>query len=145
MSELRRSAAQAPHDVRRCRILAIDDSVDILESLSVVIDVLGHDLMTAIDGETALAVGREFAPNLVLLDVGLPGTSGFEVALLMRAEAWGRRSLLVAVTGWARDKDREPPGGSAFDDYVIKPVDVHLLGTLIARAMGADAAADTPA
>jgi len=130
--------------MRRCRVLAIDDSADILESLSVVIALLGHDLITAIDVETALAVGREFAPDLVLLDIGLPGTSGFEIALLLRAEAWGRRSLLVAVTGRARDKDREPAGGSAFDAYVIKPVDVHLLRTLIDRAMGADDVAAMP-
>jgi len=144
MSVTGRNADEAPRDLSRCRVLAVDDNSDIRESLSVVIDLLGHDVMTALDGVTALAAGREFAPDLVLLDVGLPGMSGYEVAPLIRAEAWGRRSLLVAVTGWAREADQERAERSGFDAYLIKPVDMHVLRTLIDRAMRRDGGADTP-
>jgi len=144
MSAIGSNAEQTPRPVRRCRVLAVDDNVDILESLSVVIDLLGHDVRTAVDGGTALAAGREFAPHLVLLDVGLPGMSGYEVATLIRAEEWGRRAVLVAVTGWAREEDGVLTQRSGFDVHVIKPVDLRLLLTLIDRALRGGGVADAP-
>lgn len=122
---------------RRCRVLAIDDNADIRESLAVVIRLLGHDVVIAADGEHGLAAAREMLPDLVLLDVGLPGMDGYADARAMRAEPWAPRALLVAMTGWARESDRERATEAGFDTHAAKPVDLRTLKALIERATGA--------
>ncbi len=119
----------------RCRVLVIDDNADIRESVATVISLLGHQVLTAIDGEEGMQSGRQFQPDLVLMDVGLPGMSGYDVAQLMRAEAWGRRAVLAAMTGWAQESDRQQAVAAGFDVHVPKPVELRTLRELIARAV----------
>ena len=118
-----------------CRVLIIDDNVDIRESVAAVITLLGHDVVTAIDGEAGMLSGRDFQPDLVLMDVGLPGMSGYDVATLMRAESWGQRAVLAAMTGWAQESDRKRAEAAGFDVHVPKPVELRTLRELIARAL----------
>lgn len=125
---------------RRCRVLAIDDNADIRESLAVVIRLLGHEVAIAGDGEHGLAAARDLRPELVLLDVSLPGMDGYAVARALRAEPWAAQTLLVAMTGWARESDRQRATEAGFDTHVAKPVDLRTLKALIERAAGTAAA-----
>jgi len=144
-SDLRHNDAPEPHAethaetglamaARPCRVLAIDDNADIRESLAVIIRLLGHDVITAADGERGLEAGIGFAPDLVLVDVGLPGLDGYQVARLMRQEPWGRRAVLAAMTGWTRESDLEAAVAAGFDAHVAKPVDLRTLRDLITKA-----------
>ena len=119
----------------RCRVLVIDDDVDIRDSTAMVIRLLGHDVVVAADGAAGMDEGRIFQPDLVLLDVGLPGVDGHDVARAMRTEEWGQRALLAAVTGWARESDRVAAEAAGFDVHLPKPVDLGTLRDLIARAI----------
>ena len=121
----------------RCRVLVIDDDVDIRESTAAVISMLGHDVETAVDGPSGVEAGRIFLPQLVLLDVGLPGMDGYGVARLVRVEPWGTRVLLAAMTGWVRDSDRDAATNAGFDVHVAKPVNLRTLQDLIERAASA--------
>ncbi len=127
-----RDAAADTGPLRGGRVLAIDDNADIRESLAVVIRLLGHEVVTAADGESGLDEGRRFGPDVVLMDVGLPGLDGYAVARLMRQEAWGRRAYLVAMTGWTAASDRRAAEAAGFDAHVAKPVELRRLRELIA-------------
>ena len=137
---------QANNDgVPRCRVLVIDDDTDILDSTAAVIRMIGHDVETAVDGPSGVEVGRTFLPQLVLLDVGLPGMDGYRVARLVRAEPWGERVLLAAMTGWVRDTDRDAATEAGFDVHVSKPVNLRTLQDLIERAASVHGAPGTTA
>ena len=89
-----------------CRVLVVDDNLDNAESLSMFVRLLGHEVETAHDGLEAIEVAQRFAPDLVLLDIGLPKLDGYEVAQRLRANGICEKPS-VAVTGWARDEDNE--------------------------------------
>lgn len=127
---------------RHCRVLVIDDNEDIRESVAAVITLLGHEVITAGDGEVGMQSGCAFLPDLVLMDVGLPGLSGYEVVKLMRAEPWGQRAVLAAMTGWAQEADRQKATAAGFDVHVPKPVDLRTLRELIARAVALPGASE---
>jgi CheY-like chemotaxis protein len=94
----------------------------------------GHEVAVAYDGVTALERARAFAPDVVLLDIGLPGKSGFEVARALREDAGDGRPLLVAITGYGRAEDRAACVAAGFDHHFVKPVES---GTLLATVGGA--------
>jgi len=120
---------------RRRRVLVVDDNVDSAESLAVLIQMAGHEVQMAHDGPSALALAREYRPEIVLLDIGLPaGMDGYEVAQRMRPDAGPAGLVLVALTGYGQDEDRRRAAQAGFDHHLVKPVDVghltRLLGTL---------------
>ena len=115
-------AAASPVGGRR-KILIVDDNVDNAESLSMLLGLKGHETEVAFDGESALAVAAAFAPDVVLLDIGLPKMNGIEVCRRMRREPWGRAIRIVAVTGWGQDEDRRRSSEAGFDRHLVKPVD----------------------
>jgi CheY-like chemotaxis protein len=85
------------------------------------------------DGLEALAVANEFQPRVILLDIGLPSISGYEVARTIRAQeqAWARNALLIAVTGWGDDSDRQLSKEAGFDHHLVKPLDPDALNKLL--------------
>jgi CheY-like chemotaxis protein len=91
----------------------------------------GYDVKLAHDGPEAIAVAREFKPALVLLDIGLPSLSGYEVAHRMRADPSLRESVLVAMTGYGQPEDRVRTRAAGFDHHLTKPVDETLLTQLL--------------
>ena len=107
---------------RALRILVVDDNVDSAETLAELLPLWGHEARLAHDGPQALAVAREFSPEVILLDIGLPGMDGFEVARRLR-EA-GLRGRIVAVTGYGRDEDRRKARAAGCDDLIVKPPDM---------------------
>jgi CheY-like chemotaxis protein len=113
---------EAPMQVRR-NILIADDNQDALESLALMLRMEGHEVVCASDGEEALLLAGQRRPEIVVLDVGMPKLDGCEVARRIRAEAWGRGAILVALTGWGQDVDRRRSREAGFDMHLVKPVD----------------------
>ena len=104
------------------RILIADDNHDAASSLSVQLEMAGHDVRTVYDGAEALKVGDAFTPDVVLLDLGMPRLDGYEAARRMRARPWGRRTILIALTGWGQPQDRVRSAAAGFDIHLVKPV-----------------------
>lgn len=129
-------ARAVARDVAR-RILIVDDNTDSARTLSILQRRLGHETRTAFSGVEALAVANEFNPDVVLLDIGLPGMDGFEVARQMRATPALAGVFLVAMTGYGSDKDRDEGRRAGFDEFLVKPIDLDVLrGWLGTRIRG---------
>ena len=112
------------------RVLVVDDNADSAQSLALILSLAGHDVRAALDGAQAKRVAAEFQPDLVLLDIGMPGEDGYAVARWMRKEA-GLDARLVAVTGYGQEEDRQHAFEAGFDDHMVKPVDAGALNALI--------------
>ncbi len=110
--------------VRQLRILIVDDNVDTAQGLSRLLARTGHEMAVAHDGHQALRLAREFEPHAVVLDIGLPGMDGFEVARRLRAEGHGAKPLIVAVTGYGQEEDRARAIEAGFDHHLVKPVEM---------------------
>jgi PAS domain S-box-containing protein len=110
-----------PADCPR-RVLVVDDNVDAAESMATLLHALGHTVKTVHDGPSALEAVRSFRPEVVLLDIGLPGMSGLDVARALRAQPENRDLLLVAVTGYGQEEDRRRSGEAGFQHHLVKPV-----------------------
>jgi len=123
--------AGAPEPPSGGRVLLVDDYPDALEPMRVLLEFKGHRVRTAETGEEALEVAEEFRPDVIVLDIGLPGIDGYEVAQRIRGRPWGGDVLLLALTGWGQQKDRDRAREAGFDDHLVKPVDPDLLETLI--------------
>lgn len=113
------------------RVLIVDDNRDAAEMLAALLGAWGQQTHLAFDGRTALELGPAFAPDVVLLDLGMPHLDGYETARLMRATGWGARALLVAVTGWGQPHDRDRSQASGFDHHLVKPVAPSALRSLL--------------
>jgi PAS domain S-box-containing protein len=116
------------------RILIVDDSQDGAESLSLLLQVSGYETHKAYDGIEAVEAAERLTPDAILLDIGLPRLNGYDACRRIRQEPWGARILLVALTGWGMDEDRDRSRDAGFDTHLVKPVDaavlLKLLGTL---------------
>ena len=118
----------------RQRVLIVDDNRDAADTLAMMLEIMGNEVRTAYDGMEALQVGSELRPDVVLLDIGLPGLNGYEAARRIRAEPWGSRSLLIALTGWGQSEDRRRSREAGFDHHVVKPVAAGTLMELLASS-----------
>ncbi len=107
----------------RGRILVADDNRDAAESLGMVLKFAGYEVAIAFNGADALALGASERPRAAIIDIGMPGMSGHEVARRMRLEAWGKNAVLVALTGWGQDQDKQAAKAAGFDEHLTKPVE----------------------
>ena len=105
------------------RVLVVDDNADAADSLAMLLTAQGDAVRIAYDGEEAVDAEAEFQPQVVLLDIGLPGLSGYDVARRIRARR-GDGVLIVAITGWGQDEDRRRSREAGFDHHFTKPVDI---------------------
>ena len=105
------------------KVLIVDDLKDSADSLELLLQNAGHETWTAYDGPSALEVAERVRPDVVLLDVGLPGLNGYEVCRRIRGEPWGRTAKIVAVTGWGTEADRRHGEEAGFDLHLVKPID----------------------
>jgi PAS domain S-box-containing protein len=115
---------------RRVRVLVVDDDVDMAESTAIILRDAGHDVRTAYDGASALQAGLDYQPHAVLLDIGLPGMSGHEVARRMRQQPELKHVILVAVTGYGQERDSTVSREAGFNHHLVKPADyadIHLI------------------
>ena len=119
------------------RLLIVDDNEDTATGLSRLLGRRGYEVRLAHHGTEALESARTFLPGIILLDIGLPGMDGYEVARLLRAEAAGAGALIVAVSGYGQEEDRARSRASGFDHHLVKPVDFdELRNILLDRAEG---------
>ena len=126
-SEAGQSASEGP----RRRILVVDDNIDSAESLGLLLKLMGHEVCTAHDGQGALDAAMTFRPDVVLLDIGLPGMNGYEVATRMKAIPELSKTQLVAQTGWGQEEDRRRSSKAGFAAHLVKPVDQEALKRLL--------------
>jgi CheY-like chemotaxis protein len=115
------------------RVLVVDDNVDSATSLAMLLQTLGYEAESAHDGHEALVAAARFAPDIVLLDIGLPGLNGYEVASRLR-ERGDPQPLLIALTGWGQAEDRARARDAGFDPHLVKPVDLAALMRLLTRS-----------
>jgi signal transduction histidine kinase/DNA-binding response OmpR family regulator len=124
----RSSAVPTP----RSRVLIVDDNMDGARSLSMVLEIAGHEVRTCYDGDTALAEAEGFRPEIVLLDIGLPGMDGYEVARRLRQMPFSPQPLLVALTGYGQAEDVRRSHEAGFNHHLVKPADPETLNNLFA-------------
>jgi signal transduction histidine kinase/CheY-like chemotaxis protein len=117
------AAAASAHPAVSRRILVVDDNEDSAESLSVLLRLNGHLVESAHDGRHAIDVAERFRPDVILLDLGMPGMNGYEVCREIRQQPWGGDILLIAQTGWGQDQDRQRTRDAGFDGHLTKPLD----------------------
>jgi PAS domain S-box-containing protein len=122
-----------PRSTSARRVLVVDDNRDSADSLAMLLGLSGNDVATAYDGLEALEVAERLRPDVVLLDIGMPKLNGYETCRRIRAEPWGQRMVLIALTGWGQEQDRRRTGDAGFDAHVVKPVDPNALLTLLGQ------------
>jgi CheY-like chemotaxis protein len=115
------------------RVLVVDDNQDAASSLALLLTMLGHEVQTANNGLEALDAIQSFDPGVVFLDLGMPGMSGYEVADRARAMSGGRESVLVALTGWGQESDRQRTRQAGFDYHLVKPVERSTIEALLSE------------
>ena len=118
----------------RARVLIVDDYPDAAEAASMLITLYGHECRTATSGQDALAQAATFDPEIVILDIGLPDISGYEVARMLRGRPGGRSLYLAAVTGWGQPEDRARALAAGFDQHVLKPTDAAKIKAILQLA-----------
>jgi two-component system, sensor histidine kinase len=106
----------------RCKVVVADDNRDAADSLKLLLELSGYQTFAAYNGQEALDLGARERPGAFVLDVGMPDMTGYEVARRIRQQAWGRHVLLVAVTGWGQQDDKEKAKAAGFDEHFTKPV-----------------------
>ena len=120
------------------RILVVDDNRVSAVSLAILLQMTGNETRTAHDGLEAVEAAATFQPDVVLLDIGLPKLNGYEAARKIRDQSWGKNMVLVAVTGWGQDEDRQKSRDAGFNGHMVKPVDhaelMNLLQSVSERA-----------
>ncbi|VXB34531.1 PAS/PAC sensor hybrid histidine kinase [Burkholderia sp. 8Y] len=129
-------ATQAPTEKQeRRRILVVDDNVDAADALTALLELEGHEVRTVYSGEEAVDILSHYGPQIVLLDLGLPGMTGIDVARQIRARPATKDVTLIAITGWGQPQDRARTADAGFDFHFTKPVDVEQLNEAIDSAL----------
>ena len=116
------------------RVLVVDDYPDSAEVASMLLTMHGYECRIATTGQEALDQAAAFEPDIVLLDIGLPDITGYEVARTLRARAGGRPLYIAAVTGWGQPADRAKAFAAGFDNHVTKPADLQKLAAIVRLA-----------
>ncbi len=115
------------------RLLVVDDNVDAAESLALLLSLEGHEVRVAHDGEAALEAARGHRPALILLDIGMPGMDGYEVARRMRQMPELQNTIIAALTGWGQPEDRRRSAEAGFDHHLVKPPEPKALEAVLAK------------
>jgi signal transduction histidine kinase len=113
------------------RVLIADDNRDNADSLAMLLGMDGHQVRIGYSGEQALQIAKEFEPEIALLDIGMPGLSGYDVARRLRSMSMARRPTLVAVTGWGQETDKRAAAAAGFDRHLTKPVSPDSISALL--------------
>jgi CheY-like chemotaxis protein len=116
------------------RILVTDDNRDAANSLALLLRVSGHEVATAYNGIEAIEKADSYRPDVILLDIGLPGMNGYDVCRSIRQKSWGKDIRIVALTGWGQDQDRKNTHEAGFDHHLVKPVTANALSDVLATA-----------
>ncbi len=124
---------KAGHVEDRIRVLLVEDNRDLADSFRILMETLGHEIHVAREGMAGLDAARARPFDMILVDIGLPGMSGYEVARRQRVEPVTAKAVVVAVSGYGRDEDKREARAAGFDHYLVKPIDPGALQNLLAR------------
>ena len=113
------------------RVLVADDNIDAADTVVMLLEALGCEVRAVYDGASAVREAQAFQPDLVLLDLGMPGVSGHTACRQIRAESWGASLVIAALTGWGQEDDRRQTASAGFDHHLIKPVEPDVLIQLV--------------
>jgi CheY-like chemotaxis protein len=116
------------------RILVVDDRADTVVSLAKLLEIFGHEVRTARDGPGAVVAALDWRPEFILLDLGLPGLDGYQVAARLKQEPSCRASVIIAVTGYGQVEDRQRSRGAGIDYHLVNPVDHRDLLALLVQS-----------
>ena len=131
------TTAHKAHSITAKRVLIVDDNRDGADAIARLLRVMGHEVATEYEGSVALDRAKNFEPDFVLLDLGMPGVDGFQVCQRLCAHAWSRqRPSIVALTGWGRAPDLARTKSAGFDAHLVKPVDSETLEKLLEQQCG---------
>jgi CheY-like chemotaxis protein len=117
----------------RQRVLVVDDNVDAAESMALILNMSGYETLCAYDGPSALEAAGDYKPDVVVLDIGLPGMTGYEVAERLRCQAQFDTTPIIAVTGYGQEDDRLRSRQAGFDHHLVKPVSPDVLQAFLAK------------
>ena len=138
-----RAVALAPDGTEQRCVLIVDDNVDSAQTLAELLRMSGFRPEVAHDGPRAVQLADECRPDVALLDIGLPGMDGREIARRIRSRPWGNQALLIALSGWGSDGDQRRSLDAGFDHHLVKPVEMNALFGLLQQQQprrGADGA-----
>lgn len=134
----------APNAVPGLRILIAEDGADCAESMAMLLRLYGHEVQIASSGPTAVETVLAYQPDVLLLDIGLPGMNGYQVAKRLKEHNGKKRPFIIAVTGFGMETDRRQSAESGIDLHLLKPVDPEQLQRLLARFQGSIAGEGQP-
>ncbi len=132
-SQIKRAALAA---AKPCRILVIEDNLDQAQTLAALLALWGYEVTTANEGTAGIEIAATFKPDVVLVDLGLPGISGYEVARRLRKHPQLKDVRIIAQTGWGDSNDRRRTREAGFDHHMLKPLDPEELRAVLARGRG---------
>jgi PAS domain S-box-containing protein len=118
---------------RPVRLLVVEDNVDVAEGLTMLLELLGHRVRVAHEGVAALEAARASVPDIMLIDIGLPGMNGYELAQSARQDSRLKSVVLVALTGYGREEDKQRAMAAGFDDHLVKPLTVEAFQNMLGR------------
>jgi len=119
-----------PSDARR-KTLVVDDNRDSADSMAAFLRLLGHEVQTASDGIEAIEAAERFQPDIILMDIGMPRLNGYDATRRIRQQPWGEKIIIIALTGWGQDADRERSRAAECDAHLVKPVSLSDLSKLL--------------
>lgn len=114
-----------------CRVLVADDNIDAATSLSMLLELLGHQVLVVHDGEQAVDAARSFAPEFIFMDIGMPKLDGIEATRRIRTLDLPRQPVVVALTGWGQESDRERSRAAGIDHHIVKPIELDAIRALM--------------
>jgi CheY-like chemotaxis protein/two-component sensor histidine kinase len=132
-SQRSRPSDASPTAHERRRILIVDDNLDAARSMAMMLELLGNDVRTAHDGVQAIELVEHYRPDVVLMDVGMPGLDGYDATRRIRAQPWGRATIIIALTGWGQDDDKARAQEAGCNGHLTKPVNLSDLQSLLEK------------
>ena len=125
-----------PANERSLRVLVVDDNRDVAQSMGKMLEMLGHDVRVEYAGASAIQASKTFTPDVVLLDIGMPGMNGYDVCRTIKEDRALRNTVVVAQTGWAEAQHGSRSQDSGFDHHLVKPVHLKTLEKLLSSIAG---------
>ena len=116
------------------RILVADDNVEAATSLAMLLQLMGHEVQAVHSGPDAVSAGAEHRPQIVILDIGMPGMNGYDACREMRQQPWAAEAVFIALSGWGQDEHVERARAAGFHHHLVKPVEFEVLRDLVGAA-----------
>ena len=128
------TSAPANTGAKPLRVLVADDNRDSAETCAALLEACGHEVSVAHTGREAFDLACRLEPDALLLDIGMPELNGYQLAQRIRGTSWGRRAMLIAITGWGQEQDKRRARAAGFDRHLTKPIDPNGLEVLLQSA-----------